>query len=151
MCKKILKKKKLKCNLENGNFVNTPYKSRYFDSVIDVFSSCCLDRANGKLFLKEVNRILKKNGKFFSYFPSKRSDMFKNPTVKKLDPDTLKSIKSKTAINIDCALRFMSPTQYASLLKKNGFKVTYLETLMKTYHFQKEKFFFVIIEASKIK
>ena len=54
-----------------GNFAEMPYKNFFFDSVCDVFSSCCLDKLGGKYFVAEVNRILKKGGKFFLIFHQK--------------------------------------------------------------------------------
>ena len=71
LTKQIIKKKKLQANLKVGNMINLPYKSNYFDCVVDIFSSSSLDASEGKKFLNEVSRILKKNGSFFSYFPSK--------------------------------------------------------------------------------
>jgi len=118
--------------------------------VVDVFSSCTLDRTDGLKYIQEVNRVLKKGGKFFSYFPSKKSKMFNLKSRKLHDKDTLISVKEKSAYNTDHSLRFMKMHEYDHLLVKNNFKVKYKEELMKTYFSGKEKFYFLIIEAVKI-
>jgi len=148
--KKLFEKNKLKGNFKVGNFISTPYKTGYFNCVVDIFSSCSLEKENGKIYIKEVNRILKNNGKFFSYFPSKSSDMFRFPTRKMYDSDTMISLKVKAARKIDHPHRFMHMSQYCNLLKKSGFKIDYKEELMRTYFFRKEKFYFLVIEASKL-
>ncbi len=149
--KKLFKKKKLKADLKVGDFSSMPYKNKLFNCVVDVFSSCCLDKSGGVKFIKEVSRILKKNGKFFSYFPSKNSDMFSFPTRKMHDSDTMISLDEKASRIIDHPHRFTSIGQYSNLLKNHGFKIEYAEELTRTYFFRKEKFTFLVIEGKKIK
>tara|TARA_B110000046_G_C12951549_1_gene380379 strand:+ start:396 stop:1112 length:717 start_codon:yes stop_codon:yes gene_type:complete len=148
---KLFKKEKLKGYFTVGDFTSMNYKNSFFDSVVDVFSSCTLDRYNGQKYIIEVNRILKKKGNFFSYFPSKKSDMFNFKTRKLHDKDTLISLKQKSAYTTDHALRFMNLNQYCDLLTLNGFKINYKEEVMRTYFSKKEKFYFLVIEAIKVK
>ena len=151
LSKKILSKEKLKCNLITGDFISMPYKNKNFSCVVDIFSSCCLDKNNGVKYIKEISRVLKTKGKFFSYFPSKKSDMFKSNYDKtKHDSDTIRSLKKKSAYKIDHLIRFMSMNQYCKLLNSNGFKIRYKEELMRTYFSGKEKFYFLVIEGIKI-
>ena len=150
IAKKLFKEKKIKGFFKIGNFVEMPYESDFFDSVCDVFSSCCLDKISGENYIIEVNRILKKSGKFFSYFPSKKSNMFNHNSRVMHDRDTLISLKKKSAYKVDHALRFMKMPQYCSLLEKNGFSVDYKEELMRTYFTGKDKFYFLIVEAKKL-
>lgn len=151
LSKKLFKKEKLSCNFEVGDFTSMSYKNSYFDCVVDVFSSCTLDKKNGENYIKEINRILKKNGRFFTYFPSKKSDMFNFKTRILHDSNTLLSLNQKSAYNTDHTLRFMSMLQYCNILKKNNFKIDYKEELMRTYFSGNEKFYFLVIEASKYK
>jgi ubiquinone/menaquinone biosynthesis C-methylase UbiE len=148
LSKKLFKKKKLKGNFKVGDFTNTNYKNNFFDCVVDVFSSCSLNKDQGEKYIKEVKRILNKKGKFFSYFPSKKSDMFRFKSKKVFDKDTVMCLKKSAYSNLP--LRFMTMIQYCNLLKKNNFRVNYKEQLMRTYFSGKEKFYFLVIEASKI-
>jgi ubiquinone/menaquinone biosynthesis C-methylase UbiE len=150
LSRKLFKKEKLKGHFTVGDFTSMSYKNSFFDSVIDVFSSCTLDKYNGQQYIKEVNRILKIKGKFFSYFPAKKSDMFNFKTRKLHDKDTLISLKQKSAYTTDHALRFMSLNQYCNMLNINGFKINYKEEVMRTYFSTKEKFYFLVIEAIKV-
>lgn len=147
LSKKLFKKKRLKGNFSVGDFTQTNYSSAFFDCVVDVFSSCSLNKAHGKKYIKEVNRILKKRGKFFSYFPSKKSNMFKFKSKEVFDQDTIMCLEKSAYSNLP--LRFMTMKQYCDLLKKNNFKISYKEELMRTYFSGKEKFYFLVIEASK--
>ena len=148
---KLFKKEKLKGYFTVGDFTSMNYKNSFFFFFVYVFSSCTLDRYNGQKYIMEVNRILKKKGNFFSYFPSKKSDMFNFKTRKLHDKDTLISLKQKSAYTTDHALRFMNLNQYCNLLTLNGFKINYKEEVMRTYFSKKEKFYFLVIEAIKVK
>jgi ubiquinone/menaquinone biosynthesis C-methylase UbiE len=151
LAKDILRKKKLKANLSFGSMTGLPYKDNYFDCIIDIFSSCCLDSEDGKSFLSEVYRTLKKNGSFFSYFPSKKSKMFKSKYKKMVDRDTIINLKSKkNAYRIDnCPFRFLNKKQYVNFLKINNLKTFYSEEIQKTYFNGKENFNFLVIEGKK--
>jgi len=149
--KSLFKKENFKANLKVGDMTNIPYESNKFDCVFDVFSSCLLTRKDGKIFLNEVNRVLKKGGKFFSYFPSKKSKMFKSINKKMFDEDTIFKLNDKKSIyKIDNApMRFLDKKQYVNMLKKNKFSTLYSEELSKTYFNGKDQFTFVIIESIK--
>ena len=149
LSRKLFKKEKLNGSFKVGDFTSMEYKSFFFDCIIDVFSSCTLDKYSGQEYIKEVSRVLKKRGKFFSYFPSKKSDMFNCKTRKLFDSDTLMSVKQKTAYTTDHAIRFMTLSQYSKLLTANGFKLNYKEEVMRTYFSGKEKFYFLVIDAIK--
>jgi len=150
IAKKLFKEKKISGFFNKENFAEMSYENNFFDSVCDVFSSCCLDKTGGKNYIREVNRVLKKNGKFFSYFPSKKSHMFKHSSKVMYDSNTLISLKKKSAYKVDHPLRFMKMSEYCSLLEKNGFSIDYKEELMRTYFAGKEKFYFLVIEAKKL-
>ena len=149
--KNLFRKKNFKADLKVGDMTNIPYKSNKFDCVFDVFSSCLLVKKDGEIFLKEVKRVLKKGGKFFSYFPSKKSKMFKSKYKKMFDEDTIFKLKDKKSIyKINNApMRFLDKKQYIKMLKKNNLFTFYSEELTKTYFNGKDQFTFVIIESIK--
>ena len=74
--------------------------------------------------------------------------MFRFKSKKVFDKDTVMCLKKSAYSNLP--LRFMTMIQYCNLLKKNNFRINYKEQLMRTYFSDKEKFYFLVIEASKI-
>ena len=151
ICKKVFKDKKLNGNFKIGDMTALPFKTKTFDCVIDVFSSSLLSKKDGEIFLQEVSRILKPGGKFFSYFPSKKSKMFKSKKKKLYDSDTIIKLNEKKAIYTinNSPMRFLEKKQYIKMLKKNKLKSYYSEELMKTYFNGKDYFYFLIMEAIK--
>lgn len=154
VCKKILKSKNLKAKLKIQDMENLQYPKSSMDAVIDIFSSCCLDQSSGLKYIKKVQKILKRGGIFFSYFPSKNSDTWTQERNKNnfIDPYTLKGIFRKTApyYGNNYSLRFLSVNEYSNILKRSKFKIQYLETTSRTYRSQKEYFEFIVVEAKKI-
>ena len=71
LAKKFFNKEKLKAYFTVGDFRSMEYKKNFFDSVVDVFSSCILDRVNGVEYIQEVKRILKKEEFFLVIFHQK--------------------------------------------------------------------------------
>ena len=104
---------------------NLQYPNNSMDAVIDIFSSCCLDQFSGTRYLQKVQKILKKGGIFFSYFPSKKSDTWVKEKNKNnfIDPFTLNGIFRKTApyYGNNYSLRFLSIREYSKMLKKLKF------------------------------
>jgi len=134
-----------------SSMVNIALDDNELDGVVDVFSSHCLNSKEGSDFLKEVFRILKVGGKFFSYFPSKNSDTWHLEQDNTLDNNTLNGLHRKDSpfYGNFHPFRFLYPEEYVSLIEENGLKVNYCETLSKTYNGMKERFEFVILEAVK--
>lgn len=152
LAKKNLFKKKLKAKLSVSNMINLNYENEFFDVIVDVFSSCHLNHQDGLLFLSEVKKKLKKNGIFFSYFPSKKSNLFRSKIKKKLiDKNTISKIYNKKQIygNGVLPMRFMNENEYKLLLKDQQLKVVYYEHIYKTYKEGKDIFVFNVLEAIK--
>ncbi|MGE3609164.1 MAG: class I SAM-dependent methyltransferase [Bacteriovoracaceae bacterium] len=61
-----LKSEGLTAQLVTGSITNLPYENDYFDFVIDNACVYCLNEASTKIVMKEVHRVLKKGGLFFS-------------------------------------------------------------------------------------
>ena len=141
-----------KAQLKNGSMLKIPWADNTFDALVDILAVYCLDESDFKIFLNEVTRILKPGGKFFSYTPGKKSDAFTNYAPAKLiDPSTLNGIYRKTSpfVGNHFTHRFVSPKEYKDLLSGVGMKVTYLETLLRSYRNISEDFEFVISESIK--
>lgn len=151
LCGQMLLKYDTSANLSIQNMVQLNFTDDYFDAVVDVFSSNCLTKEDHKKYLKEIRRIIKSTGKFFSYFPSKSSDTYLYPkNAPFIDSDTLTCISREDSpfYGQNYPFRFVHPREYQQSLLDLGFTVQYLETVIKTYRMGQEKFEFVVIEAS---
>jgi SAM-dependent methyltransferase len=141
--------------LQAGDMADLPYEPAFFDAVVDVFSSYCLPEKDFVRYLDGVARVLKPGGKYFSYTPSKNSDVFKEAVASgKIDPSTLNGIHRPTApFYGNCyPFRFIGREEYSDLLARAGkecFTVTYNETVGRTYRNGQEYLEFVVIQADK--
>tara|TARA_B110001450_G_C17655142_1_gene494874 strand:+ start:1699 stop:2373 length:675 start_codon:yes stop_codon:yes gene_type:complete len=148
----LLKKKYKKINFKKMDMLDINNLNKRYDLIIDVFSSYALNTTSGKKFLSNVHKILNKNGIFFSYFPSKKSDTWKKSSKKYLiDKNTLRKIDNNKLPyhGNNYPYRFHSKNEYLKLFKKYGFKINYCETITKTYLNEKFKTNFIVIEGQK--
>jgi SAM-dependent methyltransferase len=138
--------------LLTGSMDDLPWPDQSFQVVFDVFSSNCLDAASFARCLKEVSRVLKTGGRYFTYTPSKRSDDFLNPGPSlMIDSSTLDGIRRADAVfaGNHYPFRFVHPLELAEKLREVDLTVEYSETLGRTYGCGRDYFEFVIVEASK--
>lgn len=152
LCAQILENWGVTATLDTANMTACPYPENNFDVVIDVFSSYCLDEANFATFVDEVSRLLRPDGRFFSYTPSKASDAFRNPgPSRRIDASTLDGIRRKTSpyFGNDYPFRFITGKEYKSALDGCGMRCVYNETVGRTYNGGNEYFEFVVIVAEK--
>ena len=152
LCEQMMQKYEVAAQLSAQDMSQTNFSTSEFNFIVDVFSSYCLPKDLGIKFIAEIARLLKHGGKFFSYFPSKRSDAFTRPGNSALiDSDTLDSISRKDAAfsGQKYPFRFMHPQEYKDLLISQGLEVTYLETVGRTYNNGSEYFEFIVVEAQK--
>jgi ubiquinone/menaquinone biosynthesis C-methylase UbiE len=151
--KMMLEKWGVNANLLAEDMTSLSFESAFFDVIVDVFSSNCLDMENFNRYLKEVRRVLKKGGKFFLYTPSNESDAFINhhPAVK-IDENTLNGIMRKDSpfYGNFYPFRFESIENLVKLLNENGFECTSHETISRTYRNGEESFQHISLEAIKI-
>ena len=158
LCQKMLASYNCSAELSVTDMSALPLENEELNAVVDVFSSHCLTKKQGKSFLHEVNRVLRRGGTFFSYFPSKNSDTWKNEIAAEgdgevfIDSDTLNGLQRSTSpfYGNFHPFRFLSPKQYESMLESSGFSVTRCETLDRSYYDQTEAFQFIVIEAIKL-
>jgi len=139
-------------DLQVGSMTDLPYQDESFDVIVDVFSSNCLNESDFKTCLSEVNSVLKKGGRFFTYTPGKRSDAFLNHhPAKLLDSSTLSGIYRDDSPfeGNHYPFRFVHPEDHKRTIEKHGFSVEYLETVQRSYYGQQELFEHVVIEGVK--
>lgn len=122
--------------LKVADMTAIPYPNGYFDVIVDVFSSYCLDNRGHARFLDEVARLLRPGGRFFTYTPSKASDAFKNPRPsKKLDRSTLDGIRRKTSpfSGNFYPFRFTTGKELGNALRARKLRIVHDETVGRSY------------------
>jgi SAM-dependent methyltransferase len=152
LCEQMLRKWNVAASLKQGDMTVLDYEDDFFDVVVDVFSSYCMPEDPFNRFLDEVSRVLKSGGRFFSYHPSKNSDAFREPgPAPMLDVSTLDGIRRPTSpfYPQDYPFRFIGPDEFATMLKRRGFKISRNERIGRTYSNMSEYFEFVSIYAEK--
>lgn len=150
LCKEMLSSFAVGATLRVASMCELPFDDGSLSAVVDVFSSNCLTTKEHLKFISEVCRVLKPGGRFFSYHPSKASDAFIDfAPADKLDNDTLDGIRRPTApfFGNFYPFRFLTTREYAAELEASNLKVTYLETVGRTYRNGSEYFEFVTIEG----
>lgn len=138
--------------LVEADMTEIPFENDMFDVVVDVFSSNCLTEMDYCKYTKEIYRILKTKGVYFSYTPSKGSDEFLAATdAEKIDDSTLLGAKSGYAFEgNNYPFRFMSDKDLDKRFKKTDWEVKYCEKVGRTYQREKEYFEFLVFEVQKI-
>ena len=152
LCQTMLDNYGVSATIQTADMASAPFSDGYFDAVIDIFSSYCLTKQQSNDYLKNVNRMLKRGGIFFSYFPSKKSDTYQFPgNATFIDQDTLSTVLRKDSpfYGQDYPFRFIHPQEYELALLSLGFEIQYSEIVDRTYNHRKETFGFVVIEAKK--
>ena len=150
LAQKTLENFNVKAHLFMQDMCDLEFSDDFFDVIVDVFSSNCLTYEMGLKYLKSVKRKLKKNGVFFSYFPSKTSDAFLLPGDSNfIDSSTLDCISRLNSpfTGQEYPFRFLHPKEYEQILISFGFSIQYSEVLTKSYNNQTEKFSWCVIEA----
>lgn len=138
--------------LKEGSMTALDYPSAHFDVVVDVFSSYCLGEADFDAFSRELGRVLKPGGRFFSYTPSKASDIFRDPAPGgRLDGSTLDGIRRPTAPFHGNAypFRFASPDDVTTAMHLAGLEMTGLERIGRSYRNGAEYFEFLSYSARR--
>jgi|GEM_PF-434021 len=150
--KLMLKKWGVQAILSVEDMTSLGFKNSFFDVIVDVFSSNCLDRHGFGLFLAEANRVLKCGGKFFLYTPSDKSEAFTkyHPAIK-IDDFTLNGIYRNDSpyYGNSYPFRFESIETLKSALLEYGFECTSFEYITRTYKNGQEIFQHISLEAMK--
>lgn len=142
----------VEADLKQGSFLDLPYENDSFDVVVDVFSMNCVDHNDFLTAIKEVYRVLKTGGTFFSYTPSQNSNSFKNyKPAKKIDDFTLNGIYRENSpfSGNHYPFHFWECASYRDALINTGFSVKYLETVCRSYFNEKDSFEHIVVHANK--
>lgn len=134
IAKKRLDEENLHGNLVVGDIIKLPYEDNFFDSVIDVECLYANNFENTQLILKEINRVLKNDGLFYSRTLSDKMYIgkgFKQYSKYEFDEVKLGPLKGKGY------LRLIDRSGISSLYKK-GFKIISIDLMEYTQNNSKE-------------
>lgn len=119
--------------LQAGSFTQLPYPEGYFDIVVDVVSLQHLGLADSGIALGEVARVLRPQGKFFSYRLSDHSVMFARGG-EWLDAATMANIDD---VNLPLAnngpISFWSPSLVHLMYAQQGLGVEEISRVARSY------------------
>ena len=119
--------------LTKGSFTELPYDDNYFDAVVDVVSLQHINLKDSEKALFEINRILKKGGRFFSYRLSDQSIMFKENVGELVDSATLLNIEPPMPLSNNGPMSFWSIDLANSMYKKANLEIDSIEKVKRTY------------------
>jgi ubiquinone/menaquinone biosynthesis C-methylase UbiE len=119
-------------NLKRGSFMELPYEPAYFDAVVDVVSLQGLNLDDCALVLREVGRVLRPSGAFFSYRLSDRSSI--SNAGLRMDRATLENITDESLpLANNGPLSFWSPELARDMYDRAGFSLQSVERVGRTY------------------
>lgn len=116
-----------------GSFDRIPYDDNMFDYVIDIVSMQHIDLKTSKDALKEVYRVLKPKGKFFSYRLSDHSVMYENDECERIDAATISNIPKGLPLAGNGTTSFWSPSLARYIYGETGLKVESIERRARCY------------------
>lgn len=119
-------------DLKRGSFMQMPYENGYFDAVIDVVSLQGLHLVDSASVLREVRRVLKPGGAFFSYRLSDRSSI--SDSGVHIDRVTLENIDDgRLPLANNGPLSFWSADLAREMYETGGFALESVERVGRTY------------------
>ena len=122
-------------HLQVGLFDDIPFEDNMFDVVIDVVSLQHLDLETSKSALKEIFRVLKTNGKFFSYRLSDHSVMYLNSDGNAIDSATVDEIANTCMpLNHNGVISFWGPQCVREQYELAKLEVLGIERYNRTYN-----------------
>lgn len=139
-------------HITQGNMMEMPYEDAYFDIIFETLSACCLNEEEFKTYIKEVERVLKPGGYFYSFHPSKNSQAFLNHApAQKIDDSTLDGIcrPGSPYEGYTAPFRFISRIEFMDILKAEHFDIDACEVHGRTYRNSEEYHEYISMVARK--
>ena len=123
----------VEANLQLGTFDNLPYEVDMFDYVIDIVSMQHIDLKTSERALSEIYRVLKPEGKFFSYRLSDHSVMYGQHGCKAIDAATVSDIALGMPLAGNGVSSFWSPSLAKLKYHEAGLNVVSVDTCSRSY------------------
>ncbi len=151
LCKKHLGEKwDVSANLKIQDFRELGFNNETFDVVIDVVSLQHISFREHYNAIKEIYRVLKKNGFFFSYHLGEDSYSYKNNDGNEIDRYTIDNVNNpKAPLNNNGITCFINDEEYKGILKEIGFNKINIEHTIKTYNNREIKIQYLTVTAIK--
>ena len=124
----------VEADLRQGSFTQLPYEDDYFDAVVDVVSLQHINLEDSRPTLREISRVLKPEGAFFSYRLSDHSVMYENSGGRRIDAATVDNIADVSMpLANNGPTTFWSPALVRLMYYEAGLKVEAIERVGRTY------------------
>lgn len=150
LCAKMLNKWECKATIKLANMLDLPYLSNSFDAVVDVLSLEHLPFSKHGTVYAEVMRVLKPEGKLFSYQLGEKSFSFKHGGGRVIERFTVDAINNPEAPFAGNGLTcFPNEKAVQDILNRSGFQNVNIENVLKTYRNRKINIQFLVIKAQK--
>ena len=130
--------------------LNLEFRDRQFDGVVDVLSSTHLPFDLHQRLYREVYRVLKPGGRFFSYHPGDRSYSFQHSGSTLYDQYTVTDIINERApYSRNGLMCFLPLEECRRLLFEADFNDVRIERIGRTYDDGQIYFEFLSVDAGK--
>lgn len=121
-------------DLKQGSFTALPYDDGFFDAVVDVVSMQHLDLADSQLALREICRVLRPEGEYFSYRLSDHSVMYEHEIAAGVDAATFSNIDDAAMpLANNGPISFWSPSLARVMYAQASLAITSVERVGRTY------------------
>jgi ubiquinone/menaquinone biosynthesis C-methylase UbiE len=149
IAKKRFRKEKIKANFFQGDIIRLPFSDNSFDCVIDCECLYSNSTADTKIICKEIFRILKNKGIFFSKTFATETYGYKKGKIYKNEKNTFINLKTKNFHKGYGIIRFMSLDDIKKIYL-NDFRLKDLNYEVRTFDQTKKKIKEWIIILQKI-
>lgn len=134
-----------------ATFDQLPFGGETFDAVVDVVSLQHVPIADSYQILREIARVLKPGGAFFSYRLSQSSSMFTMAEDRKIDECTLENISNpKFPLNNNGTTSFWNEKLVREIYANCGFEVNLIDQVRRTYGESGYEVGYLAIDAEKV-
>lgn len=150
LCRQMLKQWGASAQLTVGSMLSLPYEDGCFDAVVDVVSSQHLAFSDHAPLYREIHRVLRPGGLFFSYHLGSKSYSYRQGGGMKIDRFTVDNIKNPRAPLANNGLTcFPSEKAVERLLISCGLRDVNIESVTKSYDDRAKGIQYLIIKSRK--
>ena len=147
-CHEALTSWGVEAKLQKADMLDLPYDDEAFDFVYDVVSMQCLNYEQHAKAYREVARILKPGGRFYSYTLGDQS-VSQQVSTEFVDHATVKNVPTGYPLANNGTLCFLSANEGRKLMTEGGLSVDTIESNTRTYANRSMSIHYLLLSASK--